>query len=48
MPQLFTVHAASLDDPSRFKPQVVTYNMRSQPWDHLDPGLPAFARMPPG
>ena len=27
MPQLFTVHAASLDDPSRYKPQMVTYRM---------------------
>ena len=25
MPDLFTVHAASLDDPGRYKPQVVTY-----------------------
>jgi len=48
MPQIFTVHAASLDDPSRFKPQVATYHMRAQAWDRLDPELPAFAKMPPG
>jgi hypothetical protein len=24
MPDLFTVHAASLDDPGRYKPQMVT------------------------
>jgi hypothetical protein len=24
MPDLFTVHAASLDDPGRFKPQMVS------------------------
>jgi hypothetical protein len=48
MPQIFTVHAASLDDPSRYKPQVVTYRMRALAWDHLDPELPAFDKMPPG
>src|SRR4030095_3910830 len=25
MPDLFTIHAASLDDPSRYKPHAVTY-----------------------
>jgi hypothetical protein len=48
MPALFTVHAASLDDPARFKPQVVTYASRGQPWDTLDPTLPRFDTMPPG
>ena len=47
MPDLFTVHATSLDDPSRFKPQAVTYGMRGHAWDHLDPGLPKFDKMPP-
>lgn len=46
-PHIFTVHAASLDDPSRFKPQVVTYRMRALAWDHLDPKLTAFDKMPP-
>ena len=48
MPDLFTVHAASLDDPARFKPQAVTYGVRGHAWDHLDPGLPKFDKMPPG
>ncbi|RYX92296.1 MAG: aldehyde-activating protein [Comamonadaceae bacterium] len=48
MPGIFTVHAASLDEPGRFNPQVVTYHMRAQPWDALDPALPAFDKMPPG
>ena len=39
MPELFTVHAASLDDPARFKPQAVTYGVRGHAWDHLDPAL---------
>jgi len=46
MPHIFTIHAASLDDPSRFKPQVVTYRVRGLAWDHLDPALPAFDKMP--
>jgi hypothetical protein len=48
MPELFTVHAASLDDPSRYKPQVVFYTARGYPWDHLDPALTKFDEMPPG
>jgi hypothetical protein len=47
MPDLFTVHAASLDDPTRYKPQVVTYGVRGYAWDHLDPALPKFDKMPP-
>ena len=46
MPDLFSVTAASLDEPERFKPQVVTYHSRGYTWDHLDPALPAFERMP--
>jgi len=47
MPDLFTVHAASLDDASRFAPQVVTYGERGHAWDHVDPALPKFEKMPP-
>jgi len=47
MPDLFTVHAASLDDPARYKPQAVTYTMRGYAWDHLDPALAKFDKMPP-
>lgn len=45
-PDVFTVHAASLDDPSRFRPQVVTYGVRGHAWDHIDPAVPKFDRMP--
>lgn len=48
VPDVFTVHAASLDDPSRYKPQAVTYAKRGQAWDHLDPAVPRFDHMPPG
>jgi len=47
MPDLFTIHAASLDDPGRFVPQVVTYAARGPAWDRLDPALVKFDRMPP-
>jgi len=47
MPEFITVRAASLDDPSRYKPQIVTYGVRGYAWDHLDPTLPKFDKMPP-
>ncbi|SDP35473.1 GFA family protein [Afipia sp. GAS231] len=47
MPDLFTVTAASLDDPARFRPQAVTYAVRGHTWDHLDPAVPKFDKMPP-
>lgn len=46
-PALFTVHAASLDDPSRYQPQAVTYRVRGYAWDKVDPTLPQFDKMPP-
>ena len=48
MPDLFVVHATSLDKPSRFNPSVVTYSIRALAWDRMDPALQAFERMPPG
>lgn len=47
MPDVFTVHAASLDDPGRYKPQAVTYAVRGHAWDFLDPELTKFDKMPP-
>ena len=46
MPEIFTIHAATLDDPKRFTPQAVTYNFRAHAWDHVDPTLTKFERMP--
>ena len=46
MPDIFTICAASLDQPARFKPQVVTYTVRGYEWDHLDPVLAKVERMP--
>ncbi|MET3493442.1 GFA family protein [Variovorax boronicumulans] len=47
MPDIFTVHAASLDDPGRYRPQAVTYTVRGHAWDALDTALPKFEKMPP-
>jgi hypothetical protein len=46
MPDPIAVHAASLDDPSRFRPQAVTYSVRGYAWDLLDPSLQTFEKMP--
>ena len=46
MPELFVIHAASLDDPGQFNPQVVTYGISGHVWDTIDPSLQKFARMP--
>jgi Glutathione-dependent formaldehyde-activating enzyme len=34
------------DDPSRYKPQAVTYRVRGYAWDWLDPALSMFDKMP--
>lgn len=46
-PDMVAVPATSLDDPSRFNPQVVTYTTRGHAWDTIDPSLTKFERMPP-
>lgn len=46
MPDLFSVHATSLDDPGRFNPKAVTYSMRGYGWDQIDPAVQKFERMP--
>jgi len=46
MAEMFFIRAVSLDDPSRFQPQMVVYTGSGFAWDHLDPALPAFAKMP--
>jgi hypothetical protein len=46
MPLLALITAASLDDPSQFRPAMDFYISSAQPWDHMDPALPKFAQMP--
>ena len=47
MPDIFTVHAASLDDPSRYRPQMAMYTVSGYEWDCLDPALTKFDKLPP-
>ena len=47
-PELIAVHAGSLDEPGRFRPQVLTYSVRGLAWDAIDSSLKAFERMPTG
>jgi len=41
------VRAASLDDPGRYRPQMILYRRSGHAWDKIDPDLPSFDRMPP-
>jgi hypothetical protein len=47
MPTLMFLRAGNLDDPSWFRPGMHVYVASAQPWDHLDPAIPAFPKMPP-
>ena len=44
---LLMVSASALDDPSVIKPQAAIFRKSAQPWDHVDPALPAFDTTPP-
>ncbi len=46
LPDFFFVRAGSLDDPTRYTPQMVVWTSSGFTWDHLDPALPRFAKMP--
>jgi hypothetical protein len=46
-PDRIAIAAASLDDPSIFKPAMDIYTASAQAWDHMNPGLPKFPKMPP-
>jgi hypothetical protein len=48
MPDLTFIRAASLDDPSIFKPSLIVWTATAQSWDRLDPSLPRFEHMPSG
>jgi hypothetical protein len=41
------LRAASLDDPTWFKAEANVWVGSAQPWDHLDPAIPAFERNRP-
>jgi hypothetical protein len=46
-PDIVTIRAGSLDDPSRFRPRLDIYTASAQPWDSMNPELPKFPKMPP-
>ncbi|WP_414583782.1 GFA family protein [Scytonema sp. PCC 10023] len=46
IPELMGILAGSLDDPSWFRPTMDFYTASAQPWDHMNPDLPKFDKMP--
>lgn len=46
MQGLITPFASTLDDPTRFQPGMVVFASSAVPWDHVEPGLHRFERMP--
>lgn len=47
MPEFFVARAGSLDDPSRYRPQLLTWSAAGHAWDKIDAALPTFQRMAP-
>ena len=45
-PEIASVCAANLDDPSGFRPTFALFTSSAQPWDCLDPELQKFEGMP--
>jgi hypothetical protein len=46
-PDLAMITAGSLDDPSLYKPTLDIFTASAQPWDHMNPALAKFPKMPP-
>jgi hypothetical protein len=46
-PQIVALHAASMDDPSTFRPQMDVWTCDALPGDAMDPALPKFEKYPP-
>jgi len=46
-PDVIVILASSLDDPSIFQPAMDIYTSSAQPWDHMNPALQKFPKMPP-
>lgn len=44
LPGILALHAASLDDPSIFRPGMDVFTESAQPWDHMNPALQKHAR----
>jgi len=46
LPEIVSLTAANLDDPSRFKPSMDIFVSSAQPWDHMNPEVPKLPRGP--
>lgn len=46
-PESMSIMAGTLDDPTFFRPQADIYVSSAQAWDHMNPRLPKFQKMPP-
>jgi hypothetical protein len=46
MPEIFIVHAGSLDEPERYQPTVALFAASGHAWDTVAPGAHRFERMP--
>ena len=47
-PDLIGLRVTSLDDPSWFRPDANIFTKSAQPWDRLDPAVPAYPTYPEG
>ncbi|WP_342363423.1 GFA family protein [Terrarubrum flagellatum] len=47
MPDVFIVRAGSLDEPDRYRPQMLFWSSAGHAWDHIDPSIQKFEKMPP-
>ena len=45
-PNVVVLYAASVDDPSWVRPSRDIYTESAQPWDHMNPALAKFPKMP--
>jgi hypothetical protein len=45
-PAVLVLRAGSLDEPERFRPGARVYAADAPGWDHMDPALRSFERMP--
>jgi hypothetical protein len=46
LPHFAMLTAGSLDDSSQFRPAMDFYVSSAQPWDHMNPALLKFPKMP--
>jgi hypothetical protein len=47
-PEMVTICAGSLDDPSVFKPELALFTSRRQAWDVIAGSIAEFETVPPG